>query len=191
MMRKEEVRKQAEEKELPARHRKDSQGICFLGKISYTEFLKHYLGTKPGPIINADTKEEIGTHEGYWLYTIGQRRGISTGLQRGPWYVVDKDHTTNTVYVSNEYQDKKQNACVVEDIRWIAQKPDLTTTQLKVKMRHGPQLYTCTVREQEDGSMYVSIDGSDQGIAPGQFAVFYDNTYCLGSGIIREGILDK
>ncbi|MFH1864207.1 MAG: tRNA methyl transferase PRC-barrel domain-containing protein, partial [bacterium] len=76
---KNEVRKLAQKFDLPNKSRKDSQGICFLGKVKYSEFIKHYLGEKKGDIINFDTKEKMGEHEGFWYYTIGQRKGIGIG----------------------------------------------------------------------------------------------------------------
>ena len=83
----------------PNDKRKDSQGICFLGKIKFREFLKYHLGEKKGVIVNADSHQAIGTHQGQWFYTIGQRHGL--GLSGGPWYVVGKDVRANVVYISN------------------------------------------------------------------------------------------
>lgn len=80
-----EVRSRAAEAKLPNASRKDSQGICFLGKIDYSDFIERHLGTKEGPVIEIETGKKIGTHKGYWFYTIGQRKGL--GLSGGPWYL--------------------------------------------------------------------------------------------------------
>jgi len=97
-MPKEQVRRLAREWELPNRDRKDSQGICFLGKVRYPEFIRHYLGERRGPIVERDTGRILGEHRGYWFHTIGQRQGL--GLSGGPWYVVGKDTVENVVYIT-------------------------------------------------------------------------------------------
>ncbi|HUX22167.1 MAG TPA: tRNA 2-thiouridine(34) synthase MnmA, partial [Spirochaetia bacterium] len=88
-MHKREVRKLAESYDLPNKNRKDSQGICFLGKIRYPEFIRHYLGERPGKILERESGRVLGEHQGYWFHTIGQRQGL--GLGNGPWYVVGKE----------------------------------------------------------------------------------------------------
>ncbi|MFT4311666.1 MAG: tRNA 2-thiouridine(34) synthase MnmA [Candidatus Woesearchaeota archaeon] len=180
---KQEIRQLAQTFQLPNKDRKDSQGICFLGKIKYSDFLEHYLGTKPGDIIDIDTQKKVGTHKGYWFYTLGQRRAIGEGLNHGPWYVVKKDAQKNIIYISNNYEQKQRNSFWVKNINWIPTQPPLT--KLKVKLRHGKQIYSCTIKQEND-EYFVQIDGNDQGIAPGQFAVFYDDFYCYGGGIIEE-----
>lgn len=82
------VREIAREIKLPNATRKDSQGICFLGKINYNSFIERHLGTRTGPVIEIETGKKIGTHKGFWFYTIGQRKGL--GLSGGPWFVVRK-----------------------------------------------------------------------------------------------------
>ena len=90
---KEEVRSIAEEAHLPSAHRKDSQGICFLGKINYNDFLRKFLGEKEGRVIDIETGKVVGTHRGFWFHTIGQRKGL--GLGGGPWFVVKKNIKKN------------------------------------------------------------------------------------------------
>lgn len=182
---KDEVRELAEYYDLVNKDRKDSQGICFLGKLKFSEFVKHYLGTKPGDIVNYDTNEIIGEHEGFYFYTLGQRKGI--GLAGGPWYVVKKDIEKNIVYVSNEYfeEDKPRNEFWVEDLNMFDTKSKLDKTLL-VKIRHGEKMYEIDKIEEENGKFKISLKEDDQGIAPGQFAVFYRNKMCVGSGIISE-----
>ena len=98
-MSKEEVRRIAEAAHLPNAHRRDSQGICFLGQIDYNDFIRRHLGERPGPIIELETGRKLGEHRGYWFHTIGQRKGL--GLSGGPWYVVRKNVKENVIYVSN------------------------------------------------------------------------------------------
>ena len=179
---KSEVRALAEQFDLPNKSRRDSQGVCFLGKIKYSDFVKYHLGERPGDLINADTGQKVGTHQGYWFYTIGQRKGIE--LSGGPWYVVRKDIPTNTVYISNTYheEDKHRDNFDVSDIHWIAAPPTpAQMDNLQVKVRHGEKLYDCILSA---NSSHVQISGTDQGLASGQFAVFYSENLCLGAGTI-------
>jgi len=180
-MLKEDVRKLAKKLNLPNKNRKDSQGICFLGKINYNDFIKQHLGEKEGNFVDIDTKQVLGKHKGYWFYTSGQRKGTRLN-QPGPWYVVSKDIKKNIVYVSRNYDEHKKNVFKVNKLHWIADKPKLSN--LNVKLRHGPKMYKCKIKVIRKDLWEVKINKCDQGIAPGQFAVFYDNKYCYGCGEI-------
>ena len=104
-LQKSEVRRLAELYQLPTRHRKDSQGICFLGKLKFDEFISHYLGDRKGPIQCYETGRVLGHHRGLWYHTIGQRKGLGPYLisvvHEGPWYVAEKNADTNVLYVTN------------------------------------------------------------------------------------------
>ena len=102
---KKEIRHIAAQAKLPSAQRKDSQGICFLGKINYNDFIRRFLGERQGSIIELESGKEIGKHRGFWFHTIGQRKGL--GLSGGPWFVVDKDTENNILYVS---MDMTQNS---------------------------------------------------------------------------------
>jgi tRNA (5-methylaminomethyl-2-thiouridylate)-methyltransferase len=178
-----EVRRLAQQYELPARDRKDSQGICFLGKIDYRQFVEFHLGQQEGDIIDADSGERLGTHQGYWFYTIGQRFGL--GLSGGPWYVVDKQVEDNTLQVAHgERRDARSRSCFdVDSLNWTGTTP--ATQRLQVKLRHGPRTIGCVLQPMSDSIWHVDLDEADGGIASGQHAVFYDEDVCLGGGIIR------
>ncbi|MBP9751376.1 MAG: tRNA 2-thiouridine(34) synthase MnmA [Candidatus Moranbacteria bacterium] len=180
---KSEVRELAKKYKLPNAARKDSQGICFLGQVAFDKFLEHYLGTKEGDIVDLKTGKVFGTHKGYWFHTIGQRRGL--GLSGGPWYVASKDIGDNTVFVSNEWRSEEmaRDSFIVSRLNWISGKIS-GKKNLSVKLRHGPKEYPCEVKFLDDERLEVKLDGFDRGIAPGQFAVFYDGKYCLGGGVI-------
>lgn len=181
-LQKAEVRQLAHEYDLPTKTRKDSQGICFLGKLKFNDFIAYYLGEKPGPLREYETGKELGMHKGFWFHTIGQRQGM--GLSGGPWYVVDKDAASNVVYVSRDYysDEKERTTFFLNEGNWIAgHRPE--KERLEVKLRHGKHRVGCSVIEQEQG-LTVVLDANDQGIAPGQFAVFYDGDVCLGGGPI-------
>jgi len=181
-----EVRAYAQKFDLPNKLRKDSQGICFLGKIKFDEFVKFHCGSQPGPLIDYDTGKVVGEHQGFWYYTIGQRQGI--GLSGGPWYVVKKDTHENKVFISRTYYapEKSRSTFLIGSCNWISGVfPE--QKRLEVKLRHGAERVGCTLVQQGTG-VNVVLDERDQGIAPGQYAVFYDNNLCLGAGVIQEHV---
>ncbi|HML19585.1 MAG TPA: tRNA 2-thiouridine(34) synthase MnmA [Candidatus Dependentiae bacterium] len=183
---KEQVRELAAYYDLPTKTRKDSQGICFLGKLRFQDFIRHYLGDQPGNLVEFETGKILGTHKGFWYHTIGQRQG--SGLAGGPWYVVSKDPATNTVYISRLYyeSDKKRNQFIICNCNWIAYEPKVGHYQ--VKMRHGKHRHDCLLVPGKGDTATIILADNDQGIAQGQFAVLYDQDTCLGAGIIDETV---
>jgi len=181
---KSEVRAAAQEYDLATKERKDSQGICFLGKFKFREFLAHHVGERVGEIREHETGMVLGKHNGFWFYTIGQRQGL--GLAGGPWYVVNKDVENNIVFVSRHYHtaEKLRNQFHVSDLSWINGAAQ-NGSELYVKVRHGAQRYRCEIVE-TDAGLQVRIAENDQGLAPGQFAVFYRDNECLGGGVITK-----
>lgn len=187
---KQEVRKIAEGACLPNAKRKDSQGICFLGKIDYNDFLKRHLGERLGPVIEIETGKKIGEHCGYWFYTIGQRKGL--GLSGGPWFVVRKNVRDNAIYVSRGYDTPLQfgRRIPVNEMHWITENPfdhtEKRELEVAFKNRHTPQFMQGVLRPGADGSYQLDSAEDVQGIAPGQFVVIYtpDRKICLGSGPI-------
>ena len=180
---KSEVRRLARDLGLANRDRKDSQGICFLGKIAYDDFLLATLGERPGEIRDIDGGRRLGEHRGLWFHTIGQRRGL--GLGGGPWYVVDKDLDDNVVWVAHgeALPDHGGDRFRLADVHWILRPPQ--QPRLRVKLRHSPQTYACELAEPEAAAPEVRLDEPQPGIADGQSAVFYDDgDRCLGGGTI-------
>ena len=190
LMDKGEVRRIAEEAKLPSAHRKDSQGICFLGKINYNEFIERFLGVKEGPIVELETGKVLGKHKGYWFHTIGQRKGLY--LSGGPWFVIKKDIEQNIIYVSRGYdpEAQKQDWLVMEDMHWINPLPldnqQGWTMQCKFKIRHVAELNEGVLTARPDGSCHLQSQKLINGVAPGQFCCVYtpDGRVCLGSGEI-------
>ena len=196
MLMKDEVRKIAEENHLINAKRKDSQGICFLGKINYNDYIEQYLGRNDGLIIDANTGVTLGTHHGHWFHTIGQRKGL--GLSGGPWYVVGKDPIKNMVYVSNSYVDTQTSEFYVCDINWLTE--NLIDTYLhriwngtidsnficnvKFKIRHSPEVYTGKMIWCGTDNGVKIISDTPVTMAPGQFCTLYDDNYdvCYGCG---------
>lgn len=189
---KQEVRSLALKAALPSARRKDSQGICFLGKINYNEFIRRFLGERPGPVIELETGKIIGQHRGYWFHTIGQRKGL--GLGGGPWFVVGKNIEENIIYVSHGYDTDKQfgHSFFLKDFHFITLNPwKEQETEIRFKIRHTDTFQTGTVRLLEKNGLLVSSKEPIQGIAPGQFGVIYDKDarLCIGSGEIRTNEL--
>ncbi len=181
-LKKTEVRALAKKYKLPNQNRPDSQGICFLGKFKYREFIAHHLGEKPGDFIDLEMGKRVGEHKGTWFYTIGQRNGL--GLSGGPWFVVKKEMNKNRVYLAHGYNPAAvhQKEFKVEALHWIADPPP-GNSKLRVKIRHGEAFHDCTlIFKGKNG--HVKLKKSIHGVAPGQFAVFYRGAYCLGSGVI-------
>lgn len=186
---KSEVRRLAAEAHLPNAGRKDSQGICFLGKIDYADFLASELGEKPGSIIELETGEKIGEHRGYWFYTIGQRKGLR--MSGGPWFVVRKNVRDNVIYVSRGYDTPLQYGREIhlQEMHWITRNPLPASEQsmpISFKNRHTPTFTAGELRRDAEGNLEVISAEKIQGIAPGQFCIIYspDRKLCLGSGMI-------
>lgn len=198
-----EVRAIAEEAKLPSAKRKDSQGICFLGKVNYNEFIARALGTKPGRIIERESGKTIGTHQGYWFHTIGQRKGL--GLSGGPWFVVKKDIKRNIILVSRGYDpdDQYGEHILMDEMNFISLDPwsyneggalvpedERPSIEVCFKIRHTPEFSRGTLSYDAKTKTY-RLDSHEriQGIAPGQYATIYDleQHICFGSGMITKG----
>lgn len=181
-----EIRTLAKKYNLPTMARRDSQGICFLGQIKFTEFIKHHLGEIEGEIVDIDNNEVLGKHPGYYYFTIGQRSGLRLG--GGPWFVVKKDVENNIIYVSRENKSETERyEFNVGKLNWIIGSTPLKNN-LKVKIRHGANSYDCNIELLNNDLVKVKLGKPDNGIAPGQFAVFYEGDVCLGGGIILQDL---
>ena len=193
-MMKDEVRQIAEREHLAPAHRRDSQGICFLGKIDYNDYLRRYLGEMKGDVVELETGKLIGHHQGHWFHTIGQRKGL--GLGGGPWFVVKKDIQQNIIYVSHGYDPATayQQHFPIRDFHSInGQLPiDHTKGQtpcvadVTIKIRHTPEFLPARLELINDGQYMVHAAEPIHGVAPGQFCVVYDERHhrCYGSGEI-------
>lgn len=203
-MTKAEVRELAVHAGLPNASRKDSQGICFLGKINYRDFIRRKLGVMKGDVVEVETGRRIGSHDGHWLYTIGQRKGL--GFGGGPWFVVRKDVNANILFVSNGYDTPRQykRNIPLEDIHWISFNPFLAkdgldsnpgieqswadgpALDISFKIRHTPDFTAGRLLQSVEGWLIKSVSDI-QGVAPGQFATIYtpDRHFCLGSAMIK------
>ncbi len=181
-----DVRKLAATEKLPSATRHDSQGICFLGKINYNDYVRQYVGEQEGDIIELETARRLGSHKGFWFHTIGQRRGL--GLGGGPWFVVKKDTQKNIVFVSQGYDPIAQYTSEINltDLQTMNAKLSFVDGQrVRYKIRHQPEFTFGTLRKNED-SLTIMSEVPVSGIASGQFGVIYHETepYVIGSGVI-------
>ena len=189
---KNQVRAMARERGLAPSGRKDSQGICFLGRLSYPAFVRAHLGETPGPIREFAGGARLGTHRGHWFHTIGQRQGL--GLGDGPWYVVAKDTAANTVYVAHDRGAAAPAAVALVAGNWIEPAaPDaLYGRPLLVRVRHGDAPRPCRLGAATGGNGAAPTLRFDQpvpGIASGQFAVLYGGAggeLCYGAGVMQR-----
>ncbi len=187
---KHEVREIAESAGLLNAKRKDSQGVCFLGNIDFREYIKRHLGENPGDVRELETGKKIGTHQGLWFYTIGQRKGL--GFGGGPWFVVKKNLKRNILFVSHGYEPDKVFKDHVDmlDFHFITDNPwkdsDETKHRITFKIRHTPEYLPGVISQKADGTWHLRADDKIHGVAPGQFCVVYDENHklCFGSGEI-------
>ena len=193
---KNEVREIAEREHLVNARRKDSQGICFLGKINYNDYIRRYLGEQLGDVIELETGKRIGEHRGLWFHTIGQRKGL--GFGGGPWFVVKKDVEANILYVSHGYDPATayKKDFLVHDFHSLIPsstpmgeqyaQQGLAAGSVCFKIRHTPEYHQAEIEPTGDGRYIIHSREKIHGVAPGQFCVVYDEQHhaCWGSGEI-------
>lgn len=190
---KKEVRKMAEEQDLPSAKRKDSQGICFVGNVKAKEFLKRRLKEKRGLVIDV-RGNVMGEHEGVWFYTIGQRGGwkLNRRAQRQfveramtpALYVVEKRVKENELIVGIAEEANKERMRVGE-LNWIKGKiMEDELKRVKVRIRHTGELIESRTRV-KGKKLEVEMKKKQRGVAAGQSAVFYKGKECLGGGVIE------
>ncbi len=175
--RKDEVRRLAERFGLSTAEKKDSQGLCFLGQVDMDAFLKEFILPAPGKI-TTETGEVIGEHQGLYLFTLGQRHGFATTVT-GPWYVVTKNFSTNTLVVSKtvETSPARRTKFPLSTIVW-RQAP---MGQLTCQIRYHGEIIPCQIENDK-----VAILDTPQLVAPGQSLVIYDGEVCLGGGVVDD-----
>lgn len=180
---KERVRADAERFGLATARKKDSQGICFVGKVGIKDFLLHELGEQPHGAIIDQNGVCIGEHDGAIFYTIGQRSGLGVGGGL-PYYVIGKDMAKNEVYVTTDLQDDRlwRSALTLAQVHWINAAPELGK-QYHVRTRYRAELVACQVVESERGTE-LQLEEDVRAITPGQSAVLYDGNRVLGGGIV-------
>lgn len=173
-----EVREMAKARGLQTATKKESMGVCFVGQVSMKDFLSQYVSPQPGDIVDSQTSRVVGRHDGAIFYTLGQRQGLNIGGGL-PYYVIGKNMQTNQVYVTRDLNDQRLwlGEFKLSAQHWINQTPE--PGRYQVRIRHRAPLVTA----QFDGEKLV-LDDPQRAVTPGQSAVLYDDTDCLGGGIV-------
>ena len=183
-IKKEEVRKIALSYDLITAKKKDSTGICFIGERNFQNFLKNYLPSMPGVVVDIENNKVVGKHEGLMYYTIGQRKGLNIGGNSDKMFVVGKNLEKNILYVAfgsdNDYL--KSDSCLVYNMNFIS---DLRPTALTAKFRYRQADIPVKVEYLNDFEIIVRYDNV-KAVTPGQACVLYLGDICLGGGIIKE-----
>ena len=188
-----EVRRIAEEQNLATANKKDSTGICFIGERRFKDFLQQYIPAQPGNVITTDG-EIIGKHEGLMYYTLGQRQGIGIGGTKNhgeqPWYVVQKDLDNNNLIVGQgkDHPLLFSESLTSNQIFWVNGEPDEANFRCTAKIRYRQPDQDCTVTV-KNGEYLVEFDEPQRAVTPGQSVVFYQDSVCLGGGVIEKTTL--
>jgi tRNA-specific 2-thiouridylase len=189
-----EVRKLAKKFNLPNAEKRDSQGLCFVGKIEFKDFLKEFIDTKPGDVIDEKGKV-IGHHDGVAFYTIGERHGFTVKSQTSntkPFYVIERDIEKNRLIVAPNVRSQTSNASnkkevKLENVNWLINEPPRLikpTRQYQARVRHRGELLPCQINCQ-GVALTIKFSGKiPEAIASGQSLVLYDHDICLGGGVI-------
>jgi tRNA-specific 2-thiouridylase len=190
-LRKDEVRRIAQDAALPTHAKKDSTGICFIGERDFREFLARYLPAKPGEIRDPQGRV-VGEHPGVFFFTLGQREGLHIGGVRGreaaPWYVVDKDVGGNVLVVDqgSDTPYLQSTTLHTENAHWIAGAPPAARFDCTAQTRYRQHDEACTVQVRDDGTLAVAFSRPQRAVTPGQSLVLYDGEECLGGAVIAR-----
>ena len=177
-----QVRDMAKERGLFTASKKDSQGICFVGKVGIREFLSQYVTQTPGGIIDTSSGKVLGRHDGAIFYTLGQRHGLDVGGGL-PYYVVGKDMDKNEVYVTTDLNDASlwKTSIHLGSVHWINHIPEIGAYQIRV--RHRAALIDAQL-ECNNERVVLHLEDQQRAVAAGQSVVVYRDDACLGGGIV-------
>jgi tRNA-specific 2-thiouridylase len=184
-----EVRKLATKFRLPNAEKKDSQGLCFIGKVDLKDFLSHYIKTEKGNMLN-ENGEVVGSHPGAFFFTIGERHGFTVEKKTAndaPYFVIDKDVEQNTLTVSNRGTDESLPSATkmvrVGKVNWI--KGEAPTSPLLVRSRYRQELQRARIVSTGITETILEFEKPQDTLTPGQSLVIYDGEECLGGGVIE------
>lgn len=184
---KKQVRDIARKAELATSEKKDSTGICFIGKRDFKPFLSQYIGLRPGPFETLDGRI-VGRHDGMAFYTIGQRKGMGLGGEGEAWYVIGKDVQRNIVFVERgaDHPALYSTNISADLLTWVAEPPPSLPFQCTAKIRYRQTDQPCTLLAVDHHAIHVTFDQPQRAATPGQSIVFYQGDLCLGGAIIRS-----
>lgn len=178
-----EVRQMSIDRGLYTASKKDSQGICFVGKVGIKDFLSQYVTQVPGDIVDKNSGKVLGTHDGAIFYTIGQRHGLDVGGGL-PYYVIGKSMEKNEVYVTTDLNADElwRKEVYLDAVHWIGETP--SDGKYKVRVRHRAKLAEVSMSTESDGRVKLVFDNPERAVAAGQSVVIYRDDVCFGGGIV-------
>lgn len=181
---KKDVKDRAKELGFSVYNKKESQEICFIPEGNYSSFIREYSGVevKKGDIVDS-TGKILGSHDGFWNFTIGQRKGLRIAYKR-PLYVISIDAEKNIIVVGDSEEVKKKRF-IVKDVKWLYEK-DKDSFETLVKIRYNHKKADAFLNKRKDGKVEVRFKKEQDAITPGQAAVFYDGDYVIGGGWIEK-----
>lgn len=177
------VREMAKARGLFTANKKDSQGICFVGKVGIRDFLSQYVQQTPGDVIDKKTNKLLGRHDGAIFYTLGQRHGLDVGGGL-PYYVVGKSMGKNEVYVTTDLNDNTlwRDTISLSSVHWINDMP--ASGEYDIRVRHRAPLKKAQLVAGESGDVTLRLIDPERAVASGQSVVIYSGDVCLGGGIV-------
>ncbi len=189
-MTKPEVRALAEKFGLPTAEKKDSQGLCFIGKIDIKDFLSHYIETKPGDVLNSKG-EVVGSHDGAVFYTIGQRHGFTVTKKSSAdprFFIISKNLAKNTITIADKENEAEAvystKEIVIKDLHFINDQ-GLIPLKISAEIRYRQKKQDCSLIKGADG-YNIKFENPQNGVSVGQSVVLYSGEVCLGGGIIEK-----
>ena len=191
---KNQVRSIARDNNLINADKKDSVGICFIGKNNYNDFISNFLGKNPGEIVD-ENGTKLGNHEGLMYFTLGQRQGIGIGGVKGrdqaSWYVAHKDQKSNQLVVVQGADNDLlfSNGCYLDEVHWINEKL-ASNTNCEVQIRYQSDPVSAKIIQTKQGYK-INFSEPIAAVTPGQSAVIYKGDICLGGAVIKERISEN
>ncbi len=181
---KSDIRKIAKDANLINHNKKDSTGICFIGKRKFPDFIKKYISPQKG-LFKTPCGKIVGEHDGVWNYTIGQRKGMCIGGNGDAWFVVSKDVKTSDIIVvqGENHPLLFSNSLTASDLSWVESPPTLPFNCL-AKIRYRQTEQNCTIKKSENGIAQVIFENPQRAITSRQSIVFYNDNICIGGGLI-------
>lgn len=182
---KDQIRKMAEDHGLLNAHKHDSQDICFIPDGNHKRFIEDYTGEKAGygDFIDINGKT-VGTHQGYYRYTVGQRKGVQVNRE-GKNYVLEVRPQTNEVVIGRN-KDLFKSELIADDFNWISGEVPEKSLRVQGRTRYQKALANATVTVPGEGRVNVVFDEPQRAITKGQSVVLYDGDVVLGGGRIIE-----
>lgn len=184
---KQEVRQLARQYGLATSEKKDSTGICFIGKRDFRPFLSQYIGAQPGQFETLQGRV-VGSHVGSAYYTLGQRKGLGIGGPGEAWFVVAKDMQRNVVFVEQGADHPALYCDELEafQLTWLSDQAPVLPLHCHAKVRYRQADQPCIIQRMENGRAWVTFSTPQRAVTPGQSIVFYEGTTCLGGGVIAQ-----